>query len=166
VACWLGTSALLAVIRRLVQGFLLRAGALFRGEGQVSVQREDTVPAGADVRASGREPKYPGYVLLRCSYRLYPDGPQREALARAFGCARVAFSDALAARRAARERGEPYLTDAAVSAALTAAKEAPGREWPGEASSVVPQQAAADLNAAYRNFFASVTRKRKGRRVA
>jgi IS605 OrfB family transposase len=113
---------------------------------------------------SGHE--YGDRVLLRYNFRLYPEGPQREALARAFRCARVVFNDALAARRAAHEAGEPYITDAALSAALTAAKQTPERRWLGEVSSVVLQQALADPNTAYRNFLASVTGKRKGPKVA
>jgi putative transposase len=66
-------------------------------------------------------------VQLRYNYRLYPDSAQREALARAFGCARVVFNDALAARQAAHETGEPYLADAAMSARLTASKAGPER---------------------------------------
>ncbi|WP_218920631.1 hypothetical protein [Lentzea guizhouensis] len=38
--------------------------------------------------------------------------------------------------------------------------------WLGEVSAVVLQQALADLNTAYRNFFASVMGKRKGNRQA
>ena len=105
-------------------------------------------------------------MLLRYSYRLYPDAVQRAALARAFGCARVVFNDALAARKAAYEAGEPYITDAAVSARLTGSKDTPERAWLGEVSSVVLQQALADLNTAYRNFFASVTARRKGPKMA
>jgi transposase len=105
-------------------------------------------------------------MQLRHNYRRYPDGPQREALGRAFGCARVVFNDALAARRAAHAAGEPHVADAALSAALTAAKQTPERAWLGEVSSVVLQQALADLNMAYRNFLASATGKRKGPKVA
>jgi putative transposase len=105
-------------------------------------------------------------VQLRYSYRLYPAPAQREALARAFGCARVVFNDALAARQAAYATGEPYLSDAAVSAALTVAKQAPERAWLAEVSSVVLQQALADLNMAYRNFFNSLSGKRKGPKIA
>jgi putative transposase len=104
-------------------------------------------------------------VQLRYSYRLYPTPCQREALARAFGCARVS-NDALAARKAAHAAGQPYVTGAELSAALTQAKKSPERAWLGEVSSVVLQQALADLDSAYRNFFASVTGKRKGRKVA
>jgi putative transposase len=49
---------------------------------------------------------------------------------------------------------------------LTAAKATPERLWLTEVSSVVLQQALADLNAAYRNFFASIKGARKGPKVA
>jgi putative transposase len=105
-------------------------------------------------------------VQLRYTYRLYPTAAQRQALAIAFGCARVVFNDALAARQAAFEAGEPYITDAAMSARLTEAKAVPERAWLCEVSSVVLQQALADLNRAYRNFFDSIAGRRKGPRVA
>lgn len=87
-------------------------------------------------------------------------------MAKAFGCARVVFNDALAVRKAAFESRLPYISDAALSKQLTEAKKDPARAWLAEVSSVVLQQALADLNAAYRNFFASITGKRKGARVA
>jgi putative transposase len=104
-------------------------------------------------------------VQVRFAYRLDPSPGQRQALSRAFGCARVVFNDAIAARRAAREAGAPYPTDAHLSKALTAAKRTPARAWLAEVSAVVLQQALADANTAYRNFFASVKGVRKGRRV-
>jgi putative transposase len=97
---------------------------------------------------------------------MYPDGPQRQALSRAFGCARVVFNDALAARQAAYAAGAAYLSDKDMSARLTASKETTQRAWLSEVSSVVLQQALADLNAAYRNFFNSVNGRRKGPKVA
>jgi putative transposase len=106
-------------------------------------------------------------VQLRYNFRLYPDASQREALARSFGCARVVFNDGLRLRQQARENGEKYVSDAELSRRLiTEAKLTPERAWLGEVSSVVLQQALADLNTAYRNFFASITGKRKGRKVA
>ena len=101
-------------------------------------------------------------MQLRYNYRLYPTPGQRAALARAFGCARVVFNDALGARQEAFAAGLPFLTDAELSARLTAAKASPERAWLGEVSAVVLQQALADLNAAYRNFFASLAGRRKG----
>jgi putative transposase len=98
---------------------------------------------------------------------VYPDTSQREALARSFGCARVVFNDGLRQRQQARAAGEKYVSDGELSRRLISeAKLTPERAWLGEVSSVVLQQALADLNTAYRNFFASITGKRKGRKVA
>ncbi len=106
-------------------------------------------------------------MQLRYNVRLYPTPGQRAALARAFGCARVVFNDGLRARTDARERGLPYISDGDLSKRIiTEAKKAPERAWLGEVSAVVLQQALADLNTAYRNFFASLTGKRKGPKVA
>jgi len=104
-------------------------------------------------------------VQLRYGYRLDPTPGQRQALARAFGCARVVFNDAVATRRAAHEAGAPYPTDGELSKALTAAKRTPQRAWLAEVSAVVLQQALADANTAYRNFLASRSGKRKGRKL-
>jgi putative transposase len=105
-------------------------------------------------------------MQLRYNYRLYPAPGQQQALARAFGCARVVFNDALRTRQEARAAGLPYLTDGELSARLTAVKATPARAWLGEVSAVVLQQSLADLTTAYRNFFASVTGMRKGPKVA
>jgi putative transposase len=75
------------------------------------------------------------------------------------------FNDALAARREAHTAGLPYLSDGALSARLTAAKKTPRRAWLNEVSAVVLQQALADLNVAYRNFFTSLKGERKGPKV-
>ena len=104
-------------------------------------------------------------MQLRYNYRLYPTPGQRSALARAFGCARVVFNAGLRARQEAYQAGQPYITDSELSARLTAAKATPERAWLGQVSAVVLQQSLADLNAAYRNFFASVTGKRKGPKI-
>ena len=94
-------------------------------------------------------------VQLRYNYRIFPTPAQSMALAKAFGCARVVFNDALRVRQEGFAKGLPYISDAELSARMTAVKATPERVWLGEVSSVVLQQALADLNAAYRNFFAS-----------
>jgi putative transposase len=78
----------------------------------------------------------------------------------------VVFNDALHAREATHQAGEPYVTDSELSARLTAIKATPGRAWFNEVSSVVLQQALADLNVAYRNYFAAIKGIRKGPKVA
>ncbi len=123
------------------------------------------MPASADVPYPAVKRTYDRGMQLRYNYRLYPSPGQREALARAFGCARVVFNDGLRARQQAHAAGQPYITDGELSARLTAAKATPGRAWLGEVSAVVLQQSLADLNMAYRNFFASVTGKRKGPKI-
>ncbi|MCO6005844.1 transposase [Actinoallomurus purpureus] len=106
-------------------------------------------------------------MQLRYAYRLDPTPGQRVALARAFGCARVVFNDGLRARRDAHAAGLPYICDGELSKrVITEAKKTPERVWLCEVSAVVLQQALADLNAAYRNFFASLGGKRKGPKVA
>src|SRR5262249_12310128 len=86
----------------------------------------------------------------------------RSALGKTFGCARVVFNDALAAREVAHKAGLPYVTDGELSARLTATKKTPQRVWLNEVSSVVLQQALADLITAYRNFFTSIKSERNG----
>ena len=136
----------------------------FRHEHQVGVQRNARCQPSVQAVLVGPEP-YGVRVQLRYAYRLNPTPGQGIALARAFGCARVVFNDAIAARRAAHDAGAPFPTDAALSKALTAAKRTPTRAWLAEVSAVVLQQALADASTAYRNFFASVKGARKGRRL-
>lgn len=99
-------------------------------------------------------------MQLRYSFRVYPSTGQRTALARAFGCARVVFNDALRVREEARAAGLPFVPSAELSKQLTVAKKAPERAWLDEVSSVVLQQSLRDLDAAYRNFFDGLKGKR------
>ncbi|MFF6789544.1 RNA-guided endonuclease InsQ/TnpB family protein [Streptomyces filamentosus] len=100
-------------------------------------------------------------MQLRYSFRVYPNGPQRSALARAFGCARVVYNDALRAREAARAAGEAFPRTGDLSKMLiTEAKLTEERAWLGEVSAVVLQQSLRDLDAAYRNFFDGLKGKR------
>ncbi|MEU8280417.1 transposase, partial [Microbispora bryophytorum] len=106
-------------------------------------------------------------MQLRYNFRLYPTPGQRQALARAFGCARTVFNDGLRARQEAHAAGLPYISDGELSKrVITQAKKTPERAWLSEVSAVVLQQALADLNTAYRNLFASISGKRKGAKIA
>ena len=109
---------------------------------------------------------YDRRMQLRCAFRLYPEPGQRVALARAFGCARVVFNDAVRAREDARAAKQPFPKAAELSKRLiTEAKQTVERSWLGEVSSVVLQQSLRDVEAAYRNFFASLKGERKGPKV-
>ena len=99
-------------------------------------------------------------MQLRYSFRVYPSAGQRTALARAFGCARVVFNDALRVREEARAAGLPFVTPAELSKRLTAVKKTPERAWLGEVSAVILQQSLRDLDTAYRNFFDGLKGKR------
>ncbi|MGI5405547.1 RNA-guided endonuclease InsQ/TnpB family protein [Streptomyces chartreusis] len=103
-------------------------------------------------------------MQLRYSFRLYPNGPQRSALARAFGCARVVYNDALRARETALAAGEAFPKTGDLSKLLiTEAKLTEERAWLGEVSAVVLQQSLRDLDTAYRNFFDGLKGKRPRR---
>ncbi|WP_420077785.1 RNA-guided endonuclease InsQ/TnpB family protein [Streptomyces sp. JL3001] len=99
-------------------------------------------------------------MQLRYGFRLYPSAGQRMALARAFGCARVVYNDALRAREA-RSEGMPFPKTGDLSKLLiTEAKNTPERVWLGEVSAVILQQSLRDLDAAYKNFFDGLRGKR------
>ncbi|MGO4615920.1 RNA-guided endonuclease InsQ/TnpB family protein [Nocardia sp. 2YAB30] len=104
-------------------------------------------------------------MQFRYNFRLYPTVGQQRSLAKAFGCARVVYNDALRARQEAFAAGQ-RISDGELSKRLTESKHTSERKWLREVSSVVLQQAVADLNVAYRNFFTSVGGIRKGARVA
>ena len=71
------------------------------------VRDKDTKPVSADITALDHEFEYTFNMHLRYNYRLYPWPRHRAALAKVFGCARVVFNDALRAREAAYQAGEP-----------------------------------------------------------
>ncbi|GHG30944.1 transposase [Streptomyces albogriseolus] len=100
-------------------------------------------------------------MQLRYSFRVYPSAGQRTALARAFGCARVVYNDALRARETARSEGLPFPKTGDLSKTLISeAKQTSERAWLGEVSAVVLQQSLRDLDTAYRNFFDGLKGKR------
>ncbi|MGF0174239.1 RNA-guided endonuclease InsQ/TnpB family protein [Streptomyces sp. Marseille-Q5077] len=105
-------------------------------------------------------------MQLRYAFRLYPDSGQRVALAKAFGCARVVFNDAVRAREDARKENGPFPSAGELSTCLiTKAKQTPERAWLGEVSSVILQQSLRDAESAYRNFFASLKGTRRGAKL-
>jgi transposase len=86
-------------------------------------------------------------------------------LARTFGCARVVYNDCLRVRDEAHAAGEK-ISDAEVQRrVVTLAKQTPERAWLGEVASVALVQACQDARRAYRNWFDSLSGKRKGRKI-
>lgn len=104
-------------------------------------------------------------MQLRYNFRVYPTPGQRIALARAFGCARVVYNDALRARQDAYESGERLSDTDVQRRVVTEAKKTEARVWLSEVASVALVQACQDARAAYRNWFDSMSGKRAGRKV-
>ncbi|MFI9535231.1 RNA-guided endonuclease InsQ/TnpB family protein [Nocardia fusca] len=101
-------------------------------------------------------------MQLRYSFRVYPTPSQRVALAQAFGCARVVYNDNLRAREAAHAAGVKLSDTEIQRRVVTEAKRSPERVWLSQVSSVVLVQACRDARTAYRNWFDSLSGKRKG----
>jgi putative transposase len=104
-------------------------------------------------------------VLVRYRYRLCPAPRQQQALARVFGCARVVFNDSLRLREECHAAGEKISDSEIQRRVITLAKATPEREWLAEAPSVALVQACNDARRAYRNWFDSLSGRRKGRRI-
>jgi putative transposase len=104
-------------------------------------------------------------VHVRYRYRMYPDSLQAVRLARTFGCARVVFNDSLRLRDQLHEAGEKLSDTEIQTRVITDAKRAPERAWLNEVASVALVQACQDARRAYRNWFDSMSGKRKGRRA-
>jgi putative transposase len=101
----------------------------------------------------------------RYRYRLYPHPHQQVALAKAFGCARVVWNDALAKSRELYAAGEKTSYPVLAKLCITQAKQTHERSWLSGPSNVVLQQSVRDLDQAFRNWWASLKGKRKGPKV-
>jgi putative transposase len=79
-------------------------------------------------------------MQLRYRYRLAPAVGQRQALARAFGCARVVYNDALRLREGTYMAGRPFTSDGEMPRLVTTlAMRTPERALLAEVSAVVLQ---------------------------
>ncbi|ACU71871.1 transposase, IS605 OrfB family [Catenulispora acidiphila DSM 44928] len=105
-------------------------------------------------------------MQLRYNFRLDPTPGQRDALTKAFGCARWVYNQALAIRKSSYEEGGGWIASEVLSKRLiTEAKKSSETAWLGSVSVVVLQQALRDNDVAYKNFFDSATGRRKGVRA-
>lgn len=96
---------------------------------------------------------------------MYPTKGQQLMLARTFGCARVVFNDSLRLRQDTYEAGQKLSDSQIQTRVITKAKQTPEREWLNEVASVALVQAGQDARRAYRNWFDSLSGKRKSRKV-
>src|SRR6516225_8078918 len=137
-----------------------------RDKDQMDVQGGNNVPATAVITICCPRPMACfGAVQVRYRYRIYPSPGQRQALTRVFGCARVVYNDCLRLREEAHTAGEKIIDSQVQRQVITLAKATPEREWLAEVPSVALVQACNDARRAYRNWFDSLSGKRKGRRI-
>ncbi|MBE9064733.1 RNA-guided endonuclease TnpB family protein [cf. Phormidesmis sp. LEGE 11477] len=102
----------------------------------------------------------------RYRYRIYPNEGQVIRLAQMFGCSRVVWNDALAECQRLYRQREKYPGFAVLAKQMiTEAKRTVERSWLADVSVVPLQQSVRALDVAFRNFFNSVTGKRKGPKV-
>ena len=135
-------------------------------EDQVNMQRGNNMSATPVIIVNAHRPTwYSGVVLARYRYRVYPSTGQEMMLARTFGCARVVFNDCLRLREEAHAAGEKISDTEVQRRVVTLAKATPERAWLGEVASVALVQACQDARRAYRNWFDSLSGKRRGRKV-
>jgi putative transposase len=104
-------------------------------------------------------------MQMRYRYRIEPTLAQQTMLAQVFGCCRVVFNDALRVRDKAYRAGIKLSDSQIQRRVITQAKTTTERAWLGEAPSVALVQSVNDSHRAWRNFFASATGKRKGRKL-
>jgi putative transposase len=106
-----------------------------------------------------------GIMQVRYRYRIYPSPGQRQALARAFGCARVVYNDCLRLRDDCHAAGEKISDTEVQRRVITQAKATVEREWLKEVASVALVQACRDARRAYKNWFDSLAGLRKGPKI-
>ena len=87
-------------------------------------------------------------------YRFYPTGAQAAELSRTFGCVRLVYNKALAARTQAWDQHQERINYNATSAMLTGWKKTDDLAFLAEVSSVPLQQTLRHLQGAFSNFFA------------
>jgi putative transposase len=104
-------------------------------------------------------------MQMRYRYRIEPTAAQQQMLARVFGCCRVVFNDALRVREQSYRAGIKLSDSEIQRRVITAAKTTTERSWLAEVSNVALVQSVNDSRRAWRNFFDSVTGRRRGRRV-
>ena len=101
-------------------------------------------------------------MKARYQYRIYPTSIQRRALAQLFGCVRVVYNDSLYQCRQSEKLPK---NSELQKLNITQAKKTKARAWLSDVSNIPLQQSIADLGVAYKNFFDSLSGKRKGKKM-
>ena len=99
-------------------------------------------------------------------FRIYPNKTQEILLNKTFGCTRFIFNQMLAERKEVYEQFKNDKEALYKYKYKTEKQYKEDYEWLSEVDSIAIQQARVDLETAYKNFFDSISGKRKGRKVS
>lgn len=99
-------------------------------------------------------------------FRIYPNKTQEILLNKTFGCTRFVFNHMLAERKETYEKLKDDKSALKAYKYQTEKQYKQEFEWLSEVDSIAIQQARVDLETAYKNFFDSISGKRKGRKVS
>jgi putative transposase len=103
--------------------------------------------------------------LRAYKYRLYPDAAQAAVLAQFFGAKRWVYNHFLETQQTRFENKETHLSFFDCCKSITELKKQKDTSWLKDVDDWVLKHASEDLTVSYKNFFASITGKRKGPKV-
>lgn len=92
-------------------------------------------------------------MLKGIKIRIYPNGHQKELIAKTFGCCRLIYNKGLAMRKETYESTKESIGYKETNAMLTSLKKDAEFEFLKEVDSMALQQSLRDLDKAYQNFF-------------
>lgn len=104
-------------------------------------------------------------ILKTYKFRLLPNKTQERLLNKTFGCARFIFNQMLAERKEVYEQFKNDKEALYKYKYKTEKQYKEDYEWLKEVDSVAVQQSRVDLDEAYKNFFKSLSGKRKGKQM-
>lgn len=98
-------------------------------------------------------------------FRLYPTQDQMSVMAHIFGCKRWVYNHFLSVQKELWTSERKHLSHFDMNYSITELKKQENTAWLSETDSISLQNATEDLSTAYKNFFASIKGKRKGKKM-
>jgi putative transposase len=105
-------------------------------------------------------------ILRAYKFRIYPNQEQCNRFAQAFGAARWIFNHFLHENRVRFQKGEKHLSGFDCNKIITQLKKETETSWLREVDDWVLKNSSSNLDTAYKNFFSSISGKRKGPKVS
>lgn len=103
--------------------------------------------------------------LTTFKYRIYPNEQQKVQLAQFFGAKRWVYNHFLAKQKELYATEKKHLSHFDMNYQITDLKKQTDTKWLKEVDAILLQNTTEDLSTAYRNFFASISGKRKGKKA-